>query len=284
VTRSSFFATAARHLESLLADELRALGIATAAETRAGVSFQGTLVDAYRACLWSRVANRVLMPLARFPAATPEALYDGVKDILWESHLGPEQTFAVHLDATQSQITHSRFGALKTKDAIVDRFRERTGTRPNVRVERPDLQIHVYLHRDLATISLDLSGESLHRRGYRSQGSAAPMKENLAAAILLRAGWPTIAAEGGALLDPMCGSGTLPIEAVLIAADIASGLLRRYWGFLGWKQHDSTCGTGCSTKLGSADPPGSNVWAQSAATTRIRRPYESPWRIWSRRG
>lgn len=237
MTNLAFFATAARHLESLLADELRSLGITTATETRAGVTFQGTLADAYRACLWSRVANRVLMPLARFPATTPEALYEGVKDIPWEDHFGLEQTFAVHLDTARSQIRHSRFGALKTKDAIVDRFRERTGARPDVRAEQPDLQIRVYLHRDQATVSLDLSGESLHRRGYRDQGSAAPVKENLAAAILLRAGWPAIAADGGALLDPMCGSGTLPVEGALIAADIAPGLLRRYWGFLGWGQH-----------------------------------------------
>jgi len=238
MTNLSFFGTAARHLETLLADELRSLGIATATETRAGVNFQGTLADAYRACLWSRVANRVLMELARFPATTPEALYDGVKSIPWEDHFGPEQSFAVHLDTAQSKITHSRFGALKTKDAIVDRFRERIGSRPSVQVERPNLQIHVYLYRDRATVSLDLSGESLHRRGYRKQGSAAPMKENLAAAVLLRAGWPSIAADGGALIDPMCGSGTLPIEGALVAADMAPGLLRRYWGFLGWRQHE----------------------------------------------
>lgn len=177
------------------------------------------------------------MPLARFPAPTPEALYEGVKAIPWEEHLGRGRCLAVHLDSAQSQINHSRFGALKSKDAIVDRFRERTGTRPDVRVQRPDLQIQIYLHRDQATVSLDLSGESLHRRGYREQGSAAPIKENLAAAILLRAGWPRIASEGGALLDPMCGSGTLPIEGALISADIAPGLLHPYWGFLGWSQH-----------------------------------------------
>ncbi len=126
-----------------------------------------------------------------------------------------------------SAISHSHFGALKVKDAIVDRFRERTGERPNVRHRAPDVQIHAYLHRDQATLSLDLSGDSLHRRGYRRAGqSAAPLKENLAAAILLRAGWPEIAADGGALLDPMCGSGTLPIEGALIAADIAPGLLQ----------------------------------------------------------
>lgn len=237
LTPLRFFATAARHMEALLAEELRGLGIPNAKETRSGVELECTLEDAYRACLWSRVANRVLMPLARFPAPTPEALYEGVKAIPWEEHLAPGRRLAVHLDSAQSRINHSRFGALKSKDAIVDRFRERTGTRPDVRVQRPDLQIQIYLHRDQATVSLDLSGESLHRRGYREQGSAAPMKENLAAAILLRAGWPQFALAGGALLDPMCGSGTLPIEGALISADIAPGLLRPYWGFLGWSQH-----------------------------------------------
>jgi 23S rRNA (guanine2445-N2)-methyltransferase / 23S rRNA (guanine2069-N7)-methyltransferase len=239
MTRHAFFATAARHLESLLAEELRGLGLDSAVESRGGVRFAGTLGDAYQACLWSRVANRVLMPLGRFPAEDADALYAGTRGIAWEEHLDQDACFAVHLDSSQSRITHSRFGALKVKDAIADRFRDRTGRRPDVRAERPDLQIRVYLHRDDATVSLDLSGESLHRRGYREQGAAAPVKENLAAAILLRAGWPAIAADGGALVDPMCGSGTLPIEAALMAADAAPGLLRPYWGFLGWRQHDA---------------------------------------------
>ncbi|AGA89552.1 putative N6-adenine-specific DNA methylase [Thioflavicoccus mobilis 8321] len=232
------FATAPKYLESLLADELRGLGIATARETRGGVAFTATLAEAYRVCLWSRVANRVLVTLTRFPAPTPETLYEGAAAFPWEEHLTPERTFAVHLDRIQSQIGDSRYGALKVKDAIADRFRQRYGRRPSVAPERPDVQVHVYLHRDEATLSLDLAGESLHRRGYREQGAAAPLKENLAAAILLRAGWPAIAAAGGNLVDPLCGSGTLPIEAALIAADSAPGLLRTYWGLLGWRQHD----------------------------------------------
>jgi 23S rRNA (guanine2445-N2)-methyltransferase / 23S rRNA (guanine2069-N7)-methyltransferase len=233
------FATAPRYLETLLADELRALGLATARETRGGVAFTATLAEAYRVCLWSRVANRVLVTLTRFPAPTPEALYEDAAAFPWEEHLTPEQTFAVHLDSVQSQIGDSRYGALKVKDAIADRFRQRCGQRPSVAPERPDIQVHVYLHRDEATLSLDLAGESLHRRGYREQGAAAPLKENLAAAILLRADWPAIAAAGGGLVDPLCGSGTLPIEAALIAADSAPGLLRPYWGLLGWRQHDA---------------------------------------------
>ena len=244
MTRLPYFATAPLHLESLLAQELRDLGLPDVEETRGGARFGGLLTDAYRVCLWSRVANRVLLALARFPAPDPEALYAGAGDIAWEEHLTVEQTFAVALVSSQSKISHSHFGALKVKDAIVDRFRTRTGSRPNVRTDQPDLQIYVYLHKDEAILSLDLSGASLHMRGYRREGSAAPLKENLAAAILLRAGWPKIAADGGALLDPMCGSATLCIEGALIAADIAPGLLRPYWGHTKWLGHDQTAWRG----------------------------------------
>jgi len=235
----SFFASAARHLETLLADELRALGLDDVQETRAGVRFHGGIADAYRVCLWSRVASRVLLPLVDFDAAGADALYAGVRELDWSRHLAPQRTFAVHLDTARSQVDHGHFGALKIKDAIVDQFRDQTGARPDVRTHRPDLAIHCLLFRDHATLSLDLSGESLHRRGWRLQGGAAPLKENLAAAMLMRAGWPAIAADGGDLLDPMCGAGTLPIEAALIAADIAPGLSRDYWGFAGWRQHDA---------------------------------------------
>ena len=233
-----FFATAARHLETLLAEELNGLGIAPVVETRAGVQFGTALADAYRVCMWSRVASRVLMPLAKFPAPSPEALYTAVRALSWEDHLAPTGTFAIHLDTARSAIDHSHFGALTVKDAIADRFRDSFGIRPDVRLAQPDLQVVAYLFRDEATLSLDLSGDSLHRRGYRAKGVAAPLKENLAAAILLRAGWPELAAAGAALVDPRCGSGTLPIEAALIAADIAPGLGRGYWGFTGWLGHE----------------------------------------------
>ena len=239
INTRTFFATAPKGMEPLLADELRALGASTVAETRAGVSFEGPLTLAYRVCLWSRIANRILLPLATFAAPTPEDLYDGVRTIRWDEHLGVDGTLAVDFSASNSQITHTHFGALKVKDAIVDQFRDATGERPSVARECPDVRINLYLLRDVATISIDLAGESLHRRGYRALGVEAPLKENLAAAILLRAGWPDIARAGGALLDPMCGSGTLPIEAALIAADIAPGLLRSHYGFLHWRQHDA---------------------------------------------
>lgn len=234
-----FFATCPKGIEPLLADELRSLAAEGVRETRAGVAFEGTLATAYRACLWSRLANRILLPLKSFPAASPEALYEGVQTIAWKEHLAPEGTLAVDLTTSQSAITHSHYGALKVKDAIVDQLRDEFGTRPSVDTAQPDVRVNVYLLRDEATISLDLSGESLHRRGYRAQTVEAPLKENLAAAILMRAHWPSIANEGGALVDLMCGSGTLLIEGALIAADAAPGLARQYFGFLNWKQHDA---------------------------------------------
>ncbi len=235
----TFFATAPRGIEPLLADELRALGIADAAETRAGVAFSGTLETAYRVCLWSRLANRVLLPLATFAADSPEALYTGVRTIDWSEHLAAQGTLVVDASVSHSQVTHSHYAALKVKDAVVDQFRDRSGERPSIDSERPDVRINLYLLRDTATISLDLSGDSLHRRGYRAEGVLAPLKENLAAAILIRAGWPQIAAEGGSLVDPMCGSGTLLLEGALIAGDIAPGLQRPYYGFIGWRGHDA---------------------------------------------
>lgn len=233
------FASAPRGVEPLLADELRVLGAENVKETRAGVTFDGDLSLAYRVCLWSRVANRVLLPLAQFPAPTPEALYDGVRGIDWSAHLDQHGTLAVEFNAYRSAITHTHYGALKVKDAIVDQFRERTGVRPSVATNEPDVRINVYVHSDVASLSIDLSGESLHRRGYRVDTVTAPLKENLAAAILLRAGWPAIARESGALVDLMCGSGTLPIEAALIASDSAPGLERTYYGFLHWRGHDA---------------------------------------------
>jgi 23S rRNA (guanine2445-N2)-methyltransferase / 23S rRNA (guanine2069-N7)-methyltransferase len=237
--RLDYFATAPKGVEPLLADELRALGAGNVKETRAGASFSGDLVTAYRACLWSRLANRVLLPLARFPAPTPEALYAGVQAIKWADHLAASGTLAVDANVSNSAITHSHFAALKVKDAVVDQLRTESGVRPSVDVERPDVRVNLYLMRNEATLSLDLSGESLHQRGYRTEAGEAPLKENLAAAILLRAGWPAIAAEGGALVDPMCGSGTFLVEGAQMAADIAPGLLRDYYGFLRWRGHDA---------------------------------------------
>ncbi|HTE39961.1 MAG TPA: bifunctional 23S rRNA (guanine(2069)-N(7))-methyltransferase RlmK/23S rRNA (guanine(2445)-N(2))-methyltransferase RlmL, partial [Steroidobacteraceae bacterium] len=208
-------------------------------ELKSGVEFDGELEVAYRACLWSRTANRILLHLALIDAKTANDLYKGVQGIDWSEHLNATGTFAVEFTGSNDAINNTQFGGLKTKDAIVDQFRSKFGERPSIDVERPSIRVNVHLNRDQATVSIDLSGESLHRRGYRARGVAAPLKENLAAAILLRSGWKEIAAGGGSLIDPMCGSGTFVIEAALIAADIAPGLIREYFGFLGWKKHDS---------------------------------------------
>lgn len=233
-----FFASTPKGMEGLLADELHGLGAQHVQPQSSGVEFVGTLETAYRVCLWSRLANRVLMPIASFDAKTQVLLYEGVQNIDWQQHLGPENTLAVDAVSARSRLDHTQFIALKVKDAIVDQFREACGERPSVDVVRPDLRLNIYLLRNKATLSIDLSGDSLHRRSYRLDGGAAPLKENLAAAILTLAGWPDMARHGAPLIDPMCGSGTLLIEAALMAADIAPGLLRGYFGFRGWRGHD----------------------------------------------
>ena len=234
-----FFATAALGIEPLLADELTSLGAESVKQERAGVRFSGTLETAYTACLWSRLASRVLLPVAHFEAKTPEQLYAQVKLIDWSEHFSVDDSFAVDCRLVSSAMTHSRFAALKLKDAVVDQFREQTTNRPTVITDEPDVRINLHIHKDMATVSIDLSGDSLHKRSYRIDGVHAPLKENLAAAILMRAGWPEICAKGGVFIDPMCGSGTLPLEAALIATDCAPGLNRRYYGFLGWKKHST---------------------------------------------
>ncbi len=236
----NFFATAALGLEPLLADELTELGATEVKQERAGVRFSGTLETAYTACLWSRLASRVLLPLASFEAKSPDQLYAQAGQIDWSEHFDVTDSFAIDCSLISSTINHSRFAALKLKDAIVDQFRSRCGERPGIDTDEPAVRINLHIHKDLATIAIDLAGNGLHKRSYRIDGVHAPLKENLAAAILIRSGWPEICAEGGAFIDPMCGSGTLPLEAALIATDCAPGLNRSYYGFLGWKQHVST--------------------------------------------
>ncbi|MEW6648076.1 MAG: bifunctional 23S rRNA (guanine(2069)-N(7))-methyltransferase RlmK/23S rRNA (guanine(2445)-N(2))-methyltransferase RlmL [Pseudomonadota bacterium] len=233
-----FFATAPRGLTSALADELRRLGAEKVQPGGSGVTFEGSLETAYRVCLWSRLANRVLLPITTVQAPTAEWLYDAVKEIRWEKHLHSSGSLAIDITSTDAAISHSQYAVLKTKDAIVDRFRDLFGERPSIDTEMPDLRLHLHLRGSQARISIDLSGGSLHRRGYRRESVTAPLKENLAAGILQLAGWPAIAARGGALLDPMCGSGTLLIEGALMAADIAPGLQRDYFGFLYWRRHE----------------------------------------------
>lgn len=263
-----FFAPVPLGLERTLAEELSALGAARVRASRAGVAFSGPLETGYRACLWSRVASRVLMRIAEVPATSPEELYDGVRELPWEEHVSVDGTIAVDFTASRSPITHTKYGALKVKDAIVDRFRDREGRRPNVDVAAPDLRVNVSARARSAVVSIDLSGDALHRRGYREQGIQveAPLKENLAAAVLMLAQWPRLAARGGAFLDPMCGSGTLAIEAALIAGDIAPGILRARWGFDGWLGHDEAL---WSRLLGEADERAEEGRSALASPVRI---------------
>lgn len=240
MTQYQFFATCPKSLEGLLFTELAQLGATDLRETVAGVYFGGSLETAYRVCLWSRLANKVLLPLASFEVNSQEELYDGVREIRWQEHLRPTGTLLVDFVGSSDVIRNTQFGAVRVKDAIVDCLRDLTGERPSIAKQDPDLRVNARLSRGKAVISLDLSGESLHRRGYRLKQGAAPMKENLAAGILLRAGWRQIAAEGGALLDPMCGSATILIEAAMIAADIAPGIGRVNFGFERWLQHDES--------------------------------------------
>lgn len=246
-----FFATTAKGMEEILAKELSSVftelsgtfpelrEAKVGAPTRAGVPFSGPVTAAYAACLWSRIANRVLFPISKFPAPTPEKLYGGAKAIRWSDHLDATTTLAVDFQTSHSTITHSQFGAQKTKDAIVDQLRSVLGERPNVDLANPDIRVNVYLRNDEASLAIDLSGESLHERGYRTEIREAPLKETLAAAILYLADYPEIVAAGGALVDPMCGSGTIPLEAAHIATNTAPGLARKRWGFTAWKKHDA---------------------------------------------
>jgi len=229
--------TCPKGLENLLLAEAASLGLQEAREQVAAVQGKATLETAYRLCLWSRLASRVLLTLARFPADTVDALYQGVYAVDFAEHLAKDGSFLVDFSGRGAGIDNAQFGALKVKDAIVDRFRAKSGQRPSIDREQPDVRVHLHLARGAATLAIDLAGRSLHQRGWRLQQGAAPLKENLAAAALLRAGWPRIAQEGGALADPMCGVATLLIEAALMAADCAPGLARTDWGFARWLSH-----------------------------------------------
>ncbi len=236
-----FFATCPPGTEHVLGDELRTLRVHRVRPARAGVAFGGGIADAYRACLWSRVASRVLMPIASFDARSADELYAGARSVAWTDHVSPDGTIAVDFGGASPGVSNTMFGALKVKDAIVDVIRDAHGRRPSVDTSRPDVRVNVRARGTKVTVSLDLSGDALHRRGYRQEGeqAEAPLKENLAAAVLLLAEWQRIARDGGAFIDPMCGSGTLPVEAAWIAGDVAPGLLRGYFGFTGWLGHDA---------------------------------------------
>ncbi|CAM8158521.1 bifunctional 23S rRNA (guanine(2069)-N(7))-methyltransferase RlmK/23S rRNA (guanine(2445)-N(2))-methyltransferase RlmL [Klebsiella pneumoniae] len=231
---NSLFASTARGLEELLKTELEGLGATDCQVVQGGVHFQGDTRLLYQSLMWSRLASRIMLPLGECRVYSDLDLYLGVQAIPWTEMFNPGATFAVHFSGLNDGIRNSQYGALKVKDAIVDSFTRKNLPRPNVDRESPDLRINVWLNKETAHISLDLSGEGLHLRGYRDGTGMAPIKENLAAAIVMRSGW----VPGTPLLDPMCGSGTLLIEAAMLATDRAPGLHRGHWGFGGWAQHD----------------------------------------------
>ena len=220
--------------EELLAQELRDLGASRVTPGVRNVSFEGDLGFMYKANLACRTAIKILKPIASFNVFREDDLYDKVKAVAWEQYLDQDGTLAVDATVFSKRFTHSKYIALKTKDAIVDRFRERTGERPSVDLDRPDLRINIHIDRNICTLSLDSSGASLHKRGYRVETALAPISEVLAAGLVLLSGY-----KGQSdFMDPMCGSGTILVEAAMIAANIPANLNRDVFGFESWNDFD----------------------------------------------
>lgn len=221
-------------LEKVLAQELKHIGAKNIRPLSRAVSFSGTRKTIYKANLCLRTATRILVPLTRFTANNDTELYDAVKKFDWSPYLSNDLTFAVNCVARSDTFRHSKFAGLRLKDGLVDRFRDATGKRPSVNVEKPDVRIHMYIYNTTCTISLDSSSSSLHKRGYRLGSGPAPINEVSAAGLILLSGW-----DGKQpFIDPMCGSGTIPIEAALIARNSAPGLLRKGFGFMQWPDYD----------------------------------------------
>lgn len=237
----SCFATTAGGLNELCREELMNLGAQNAKAQPRGVKFEADLETLYRCCLWSRLANRVFLTVLEAELANQEDLTVQVATVDWQQHMDAFGKFAVSFSGKGVGIDHSHYGALKIKDGVVDYFRELSGSRPKVDTQDPDLRIHGHLNRNKLTLSIDLIGYSLHQRGYREgQQVRAPLKENVAAALLMRAGWPEIAGQGGSLYDPMCGSGTFLVEAAMMASDLAPGLEKAGRMLLNrWKLHQA---------------------------------------------
>ncbi|MBV34438.1 MAG: bifunctional 23S rRNA (guanine(2069)-N(7))-methyltransferase RlmK/23S rRNA (guanine(2445)-N(2))-methyltransferase RlmL [Rickettsiales bacterium] len=236
-----FYAICPKGVEPLLATELATFGASEIKEHPTHVSFEGDLAVAYKACLRSRLANRVYLCLLEDNFETVDEMYEKINRIEWSWHFDLNQTFVVSCVARKNKhIRHSGFGGQKTKDAIVDYYNERYEKRPSIDKENPDYRVHVVVNGSQLKVGIDLCGHGLNQRGYREEGGRAPIKENLAAALLIRAGWPELSQQGYDFHDPMCGSGTLLIEAAMMAANIAPGLLNHDFAFLGWKQHDES--------------------------------------------
>lgn len=221
-------------LEEVLAKELTELGASDIEIGRRMVSFTGDKEMMYKANFCVRTAIRILKPIKHFEARTADEVYEAVKAIPWEDYMDARKTFAVDATVFSSEFRHSKFVAYRVKDAIADYFRERTDERPSVRINHPDLSLNIHIAETQCTLSLDSSGESLHRRGYRQEAVEAPLNEVLAAGMILMSGW-----KGECdLIDPMCGSGTIPIEAALIARNIAPGVFRKEYAFEKWNDFD----------------------------------------------
>ena len=234
----SFLATCPAGVGVYLAQELEGLGAQQIVERPVGVSFEGGVGLGYRACLWSRMANRIILQLGAAPASSGDELYEATRGIDWTAHLGANGSLLVDFAGRSADIRNAQFGAQRIKDAIVDQFREKGLGRPSVDLKQPDVRVSARLSKGRLILGIDLSGESLHRRGYRLDGGVAPLRENIAAAALWAAGWPERSQRGEALLDPMCGSATLLLEGALMALDRAPGLSRQRFGFHGWVGYD----------------------------------------------
>jgi putative N6-adenine-specific DNA methylase len=229
-----YFATVARGLEALAAQELEQLGAQSVEPGFCGVAFEGDRALLYRVNLWARLPFRILVKLKEFPCQTAEDLYRGIQALNWSDYLRPDLTLAVNATGKNDHLNHTHFTALQVKNAIVDQQQSHFGERSDVELQDPDVRINLHVDRDVCTLSLDSSGNSLHRRGYRPAVGAAPLKESLAAALIQLSGWQP----EQMFYDPLCGSGTLPLEASLKALNIAPGLFRDRFGFETWPDFD----------------------------------------------
>jgi putative N6-adenine-specific DNA methylase len=231
---NQYFATVARGLEALAAQELEQLGAHSVEAGFCGVSFEGDRTLLYRINLWARLPFRILMHIDQFDCLDADDLYKGIKAIDWSEFLTPEMTLAVNATGKNEHLNHTHFSALQVKNAIVDQQQDKFGERSDVDVQEADVRIGVHIDDNGCTVSLDSSGNSLHRRGYRPAVGAAPLKESLAAALIQMSGWQP----DQMFYDPLCGSGTLPLEASLKALNIAPGMFRDRFGFETWLDFD----------------------------------------------
>ncbi len=228
-----FVVTCSHGFEPYLQKELRRLNLNQVSEGHGSVRFHGTVRDGMKAMMWTRLGSRVIMEIGRFEGTTQQELYDGIYDIPWEEHMLPTGSLWINFTGFSKEIRHTQFAARRAKDGIVDRFRDQVGTRPSVDKDA-DLRIYIHLHHSLFTVSIDFCGEPLHIRTPEKHITDAPLKESLAAAMLYASGWDKPNKHGGVLMDPMCGSGTIALEAQGMACNRAPGLLRTFWNVERW--------------------------------------------------